>query len=137
MAGAAIALKNELRQNPNDFEANLHLAVLLKQDQEYSAAKQHLDRALLVRPADVRVRYQLATIALAEGQVESARGTLESVVKESPHFLEAHVTLATVYYRLKRKADGDRERAIVEKLNKELQERQPKGDAISGGEANP
>lgn len=137
MAGAAIALKNELRQNPNDFEANLHLAVLLKQDQEYSAAKQHLERALLVRPGDVRVRYQLATIALAEGQVESARGTLESIVNESPHFVEAHVTLATVYYRLKRKADGDRERAIVEKLNKELQERQPKGEAIPGVETNP
>jgi hypothetical protein len=55
---------------------------------------------------------------------------LESVTKQAPQFVEAHVTLATVYYRLKRKADGDRERAVVEKLNQEAQARQPKGDTI-------
>jgi tetratricopeptide (TPR) repeat protein len=128
MAGAAIALKNELKRNPNDFEANLHLAVLLKGDQEHAAARQHLLRALNVRPGDARVLYQLATLDLAEGKTEQARQTLESVIKEAPQFIEAHVTLATVYYRLKRKADGDRERAIVEKLNQEAQARQPKGD---------
>ena len=35
------------------------------------------------------------------------------------------VSLATVYYRLKRKEDGDRERAIVLKLNAEKQAREP------------
>jgi hypothetical protein len=30
-----------------------------------------------------------------------------------------------VYYRLKRKADGDREQAIVNKLNAERQAKQP------------
>ena len=33
------------------------------------------------------------------------------------------MSLATVYYRLKRKADGDRERAIVLKLNADKQAR--------------
>ena len=37
----------------------------------------------------------------------------------SPEFLEAHISLATVYYRLKRKADGDREKALVQKLTAE------------------
>ena len=50
---------------------------------------------------------------------------LETIVKEAPTFLEAHVTLATVYYRLKRREDGDRERAIIETLNKEIQAKQP------------
>jgi Tfp pilus assembly protein PilF len=107
----------------------LHLAVILKSDQEYEAAKRHLQQALRVRPGDVRVLYQLGTISLATGEVEPARETLEAVVKEAPEFVEAHVSLATVYYRLKRKADGDRERAIVEKLNQEAQARQPKGTA--------
>ena len=31
--------------------------------------------------------------------------------------------LATVYYRLQRKADGDRMRAVVERLNAEAQKR--------------
>jgi len=39
--------------------------------------------------------------------------------------LEAHVTLATIYYRLKRKADGERERAIVQRLNAERQAVEP------------
>jgi hypothetical protein len=33
--------------------------------------------------------------------------------------------LATVYYRLKRKADGDRHQAIINKLNAERQANQP------------
>jgi hypothetical protein len=28
--------------------------------------------------------------------------------------VEAHISLATVYYRLQRKADGDREKALAE-----------------------
>lgn len=46
-------------------------------------------------------------------------------MKEAPNFTEAHVTLATVYYRLKRKAEGDRERAVVQKLTAEAQAKQP------------
>ena len=37
-----------------------------------------------------------------------------------------HVQLATAYNRLKRKADADRERAIVERLNREIQEKEVK-----------
>lgn len=136
MSGAAVALKNELKLNPNDFESNLHLAVLLKGDEDYPSARKHLQQALQTRPGDARVLYQLATLDLAEGRPEQARQTLEGVVKEAPQFVEAHVTLATVYYRLKRKTDGDRERAIVEKLNQEAQARQPKGDSARG-EATP
>jgi hypothetical protein len=43
------------------------------------------------------------------------------------------VTLATIYYRLKRKADGDRERAIVQKLISERQAKEP-GAQAAGGE---
>jgi tetratricopeptide (TPR) repeat protein len=131
VAQAAEAFQRELANHPNDFTANLNLAALLKQDQEYGKARTHLDRALRVRPGDTGVRYQLATIALAEGEVEKARTALESVIAEAPEFVEAHVSLATVYYRQKRKADGDRERALVEKLNAEIQARQPKGEPIA------
>ena len=71
------------------------------------------------------MRYQIATIDLARGKIEDARKGLESIIKESPKFTEAHVTLATVYYRLKRKEDGDRERALVLKLNADEQAKQP------------
>jgi Tfp pilus assembly protein PilF len=57
--------------------------------------------------------------------LDAATKDLESILKETPQFTEAHVTLATVYYRQKRKADGDRERAIVQRLNAEAQAKQP------------
>jgi hypothetical protein len=57
--------------------------------------------------------------------LNDALPSLESLVKDAPDFVEAHVMLATVYYRLKRKADGDRHQAIVNKLNAERQAKQP------------
>ena len=62
------------------------------------------------------MRYQIASLMVARGDTEAALPKLEALVKEAPTFVEAHVSLATVYYRLKRKADGDREKAIVAKL---------------------
>ena len=63
--------------------------------------------------------------SLAEGKTDAARQELESIVKEAPGFTEAHVSLATVYYRLKRPNDGNRERNIVRKLTDEAQAKQP------------
>jgi tetratricopeptide (TPR) repeat protein len=108
--------EKELVRNPNDFESNLHLAVLLKDAQEFDRARKLLDRALLVRPGDLATLYQVASLDIAQGEFEKARVLLEQIVKEAPQFREAHISLATVYYRLKRKSDGDRERQIVQQL---------------------
>jgi len=115
----------ELARNPLDFDAQLYLGVLLKEDAQYDAAMAHFERALGVRPDDPGVRYQIVTIYVSRGETDRALPELEAIVKEAPAFLEAHVTLATVYYRLKRREDGDRERAIVDALNKEIQAKQP------------
>jgi Flp pilus assembly protein TadD len=125
MNGAADAFRKELESNPNDFVSNLQLGVVLKQDQQYDRARSYFERALRVRPGDPGVRYQFATLDLMTGSVDKARVELEELIKDSPHFVEAHVSLATVYYRLKRKADGDRERELVLKLNAESQAAQP------------
>ena len=119
--GAQTAFEHALRDDPNNFDANLRLGMLLRLDEKYDQAMPYLGHALEIRPGDLGVRYQIATVKLSLGQVEPARSDLESLVAEAPNFTEAHVSLATVYYREKRKADGDRERAIVEKLNAEKQ----------------
>jgi len=118
---AYAAFQRALQKDPNDFESNLRMGVLLRKDEKYDAALQYLHHALEVRPGDFGARYQIASLELGEGQVEKARRDLESIVEEAPNFTEAHVSLATAYYREKRKADGDRERAIVEKLTAERQ----------------
>jgi Flp pilus assembly protein TadD len=135
--GAAAAFKKELETNPNDFIAHLDLGVLVKQDQQYDQAMAHFRRALELRPNDIGVRYQIATVSLLTGDVTAAQRNLESIVKESPQFSEAHVSLATVYYRLKRKEDGDRERAIVQRLTAEAQAREPGAQPRSGNPPQP
>jgi tetratricopeptide (TPR) repeat protein len=115
----------ELTRNPLDFDAQLYMGVLLKEDAQYDEAMAHLERAAGVRPGDAGVRYQMVTIYVSRGETERALPLLEGIVKEAPEFLEAHVTLATVYYRLKRRDDGDRERAIIERLNRDIQAKQP------------
>jgi tetratricopeptide (TPR) repeat protein len=125
---ARTAFQQELAINPSDFESNLYLGMILKEDREFAAARKHIDRAMELRPGDPGARYQLATILLASNEPKetmAAARLLETLVGESPTFVEAHVSLATAYYRLKRKEDGDRQRAIVTKLNAEAQARQP------------
>jgi Flp pilus assembly protein TadD len=118
-AAARIAFSKELALNPTDFESNLQLAVLLKLDQDYEGSRKLLDRALLVRPGEPRAKFQMAALNLAAGRLEEARLGLETIVRQSPSFVEAHIALATAYYRLKRKADGDREKALAQKLTLE------------------
>jgi tetratricopeptide (TPR) repeat protein len=115
----------ELENNPNDFDANLQLGLLLKKDQNPDEALKYFRRALKVRPSDPNARFYVATLQVYQGQLTEALADLEKLVKDKPDFVEAHVMLATVYYRLKRKADGDRHQAIINKLNAERQANQP------------
>jgi tetratricopeptide (TPR) repeat protein len=123
--GAGTAFRKELESNPNDYNANLQLGVLLKQEQDFPAARHCFQRALDVRPGDAGVRYQLVALDLQDDHTKEAVTELEKLTREIPSFVAAHVSLATAYYRLKRKEDGDKERAIVLKLNAEKQAAEP------------
>ena len=98
---------------------------MARQEQNFEEARKYFGRALETRPGDPGARYQLALLALDEGKPEESRQMLEELVKESPQFTEAHVSLSLVYYRLKRPQDGKREREIVQKLTAEAQAKQP------------
>jgi tetratricopeptide (TPR) repeat protein len=126
---ARVAFTKELALNANDFESNLYLGVILKEEQNYSEAARYFDRALTVRPTDPGAQYQRATLLVATGDNQTALSALERLVADNPGFTEAHVSLATVYYRLKRKADGDRHKAIAERLTADAQAKQPGAQA--------
>jgi len=121
------ALRQELELNVNDFEANLQLGNVRKGEQKFDEASRYLERATSIRPSDLTARKLLASLRLQTGKVEEAVQMLEAIVTEAPDLIEAHVQLATGYNRLKRKDDADRERAIVDRLNKEAQAKQQPG----------
>jgi tetratricopeptide (TPR) repeat protein len=113
--------REELAIDPNEFGSNLYLGVLLNQGEKYKEAIPYLAHAHQVRPDDPAVRYQIAIGQIGMGKLEQARGSLEALLKDSPNFLDAHVSLARLYYRFHMKPEGDREKAIVDKLNAEVE----------------
>ena len=134
---ASQAFRRELEINPNDFESNLFLGILLRKEAKEDEALGYLRRAAQLRPNDLNARYHIAAVQLASGKITEAQRSLEDIVKAAPEFVEAHVLLAKAYYRLNRKADGDQQRSIIQKLDAERQERQLGaqegiGDAYSG-----
>lgn len=133
--GAAKAFAAELVNNPNDFQANLEIGDLKKREQKFDEAEPYIRRALRMRPQDPTARFSLAGLHVSRGETEPARLVLESIVTDSPTFTEAYVLLATVYYRLQRREDGDRMRAVIERLNAEAQARQPGAKAAEAAAA--
>ncbi len=129
--GALKAFSDELAIDPNDFDSCFYTGVVLKEDQEYDESLQYLLRAQNIRPGELNVAYYIGGLYVATGKIKDARDILEKVVRQAPDFVEAHVLLATVYYRLKLKQEGDRERAVIRKLNAEEQARAPEaGDTL-------
>ncbi|MBC8167092.1 MAG: tetratricopeptide repeat protein [Bryobacteraceae bacterium] len=120
-AGAKEAFLRELAINPSEFEANLQIGALYRLEKDNSKAAEFLGRAQQIRPQSLPLKYQLASLEFSKGNIQGAIPMLEEVTREAPDFVEAHITLATAYYRAKRKEDGDRERALVDQINAKQQ----------------
>src|SRR5215213_6514830 len=59
---AKVAFKTELASNANDFESNLYLGILLRQDRLTDEALSYLRRAVQLRPREQYARYHLAAV---------------------------------------------------------------------------
>jgi len=53
------------------------------------------------------------------------------VVRDTPDWVEPHVELAALYYRLHRPEDGARENHIVDRLAEEQRQRQLKSHVLN------
>ena len=118
-AGAMAQYRAELDRNPNDFESNLWLGLLLLESNQLDVAFEHLKRAGRMRPGEPAIAYGLGRLHLAAERLDDARRELEKLVALSPSYRQGHVLLATVYYRLNLRDKGDEQRAIVERLRSE------------------
>jgi hypothetical protein len=59
------------------------------------------------------------------GKYAEAATTLEELEKADPNWLDPHIELAPIYYKLHRPDDGQRERDIVQQLEATQQKAGP------------
>lgn len=113
---AETAFREALKLNPDDFTANLYLGAILFKRRDLVEAKTYLEHALQLNPASSMAGYEVGMLKSTSGDYEAAAQQLEKVAAEDPTWLEPHVELASLYYRLHRPADGEKERKIVERI---------------------
>jgi tetratricopeptide (TPR) repeat protein len=118
---AEVAFREALRLNPDDFEANLYLGAILLKRRELDESRPYLERAVRINGSSSMAVYEMAMLKSTTGEYESAAQDLEKLVKNDPKWLEPHVELASLYYRLHRPADGAKERQIVDQITAEQQ----------------
>ncbi|MGA2183019.1 MAG: tetratricopeptide repeat protein [Bryobacteraceae bacterium] len=121
--GAIAALRKAVEADANDFEAHLNLGAVLNVERDLDGAKLHVERALQLRPSSPLARFEMARIERALGQLDAAVRDMETVERDNPGWLQLHVELAALYYRVRRPEDGAKERAIVDRLTAEQQEK--------------
>jgi tetratricopeptide (TPR) repeat protein len=126
LAAAEPAFREALKRDPNNFKANLYLGAMLYKRRDMDAAKPYLDKAVQLNPKDTMANYEDAMLKSTSGDTAAAAEQLEAVVKADPNWLEPHVELATLYYKLHRPKDGAKEREIVDRITAEQQKQGPK-----------
>jgi tetratricopeptide (TPR) repeat protein len=120
--GAKEAYKKALEVDARDFEANLHLGAILYRERDLEEAKPYLEKAFELNPSSPLALYAIALVRAATNEIDRAIKDLETLVNTSPDWVEPHVKLASLYFRLNRNEDGRREREIVDKLKNENRE---------------
>ncbi|HEY0784939.1 MAG TPA: tetratricopeptide repeat protein [Acidobacteriaceae bacterium] len=110
------AFREALKQNPGDFNANLYLGTTLLKARKLDEAAVYLNKAIALDPASSMARYEGAMLKSTAGDAAGAAAELEKVTAAEPDWLDPHVQLATLYYRLHKPEQGAQQRAIVDRL---------------------
>jgi len=114
-----------LKQDPKDFVANLYLGTMLLKQRDFEHARPLLEMALRLLPSAPLARLQMAKLNGMTGRYAEAAATLEELEKADPNWLDPHIELAPIYYKLHRPEDGQRERDIVQKIEASQQKAGP------------
>ena len=122
---AAKAFAAALRADPNDFTANLYLGALRLKQRDLEGARPLLESALKHQPGMPQARFQMAKLNAMTGKYAEAATALEDLEKADPAWLDPHVELAALYYKLHRPEDGQRERQIVDAIEARQQKSGP------------
>jgi tetratricopeptide (TPR) repeat protein len=115
-AAAEIALRKAIEADPKDFTAEFYLGSILYFSRDMGGATSHLNRALQLRPTSAEARYKLALVARTQGRLQVALSEMQVVARQKPNWIEPHISLSDLYYRLNRDEEGAREKKEVDKL---------------------
>jgi tetratricopeptide (TPR) repeat protein len=126
LAAAEPAFREALKRDPDNFKANLYLGAMLYKRRQMDEAKPYLDKAVKLNPKDTMANYEDAMLKSTSGDTAAGSRTVGSVEKADPNWLEPHVELATLYYKLHRPKDGAKEREVVDRITAEQQKQGPK-----------
>lgn len=108
--------RKEYEANPDSFQANYTMGAALAFTSP-AEAESYLRKAVKLRPRHPQTCYQLAKLLWAKSKSPDSAALLEQAVQSQPAYREAHYLLATVYQSLGRRADAQREFAVVKKLS--------------------
>lgn len=119
---AEVLLQQAVLEDPGDFTAHLYLGANFYFRRDLLHAEVQLQRALELQPSSAQARYELALAQRAAGREAEALTNLELVVRQMPDWLQPHVELSALYYRMHRTEDGARQKDIVDRMMAALQQ---------------
>ncbi len=110
------SLKEQIAQNPRDFDALVQLANMYMDVAKYPQAIDYYERALAVRE-EPAIRTDLGICYKQSGQPDKAIATFSRVAKEQPDQWEAVYNLAIVYAESKRFDQARSELTHLKQMN--------------------
>ena len=119
------AFEQALKADPRDFTANLYLGTMRLKQRDLDSAKPMLELALQLQPNSPMARLEMAKLNGMTGKYAEAAATLEELEKADPAWLDPHIELAPIYYKLHRPDDGQKERDIVQQIEAKQQKAGP------------
>ncbi|MGA8086638.1 MAG: tetratricopeptide repeat protein [Terracidiphilus sp.] len=119
------AFEAALKADPRDFTANLYLGTMRLKQRNLDSARPMLELALQLQPKSPMARLQMAKLNAMTGKYAEAAATLEELEKADPNWIDPHIELAPIYYKLHRPDDGQRERNIVQQIEARQQKAGP------------
>jgi tetratricopeptide (TPR) repeat protein len=122
---AKAAFEVALRQDSQDFAANLYLGTMRMKQRDLDGARPLLEMAVKLHSEAPQAQYQMAVLNGMTGHYAEAAAELEPLEKADPDWLDPHIQLASLYYKLHRSEDGAREREIVQRLEAQQQKQGP------------
>jgi cytochrome c-type biogenesis protein CcmH/NrfG len=121
---AEAAYRKALEENPKNPDYYLSYATLLRHEgpEKLDDAILRLKSAQRISPGDWRIGLQLGLCYESKGEYADAAPLLEHAIQKDPDLTAAHVALASTYFRLGRKEDGEREKKTIAELERKQQQ---------------